>query len=178
MDDWSRRAVLGASGAALTGLAGCTSLPGGGGGADGTTDGETATSPLSLDTYDVGGSSGETVAVREPGTVTLLDFFATWCAPCKPMMAELRQVRDDNPDLHMLSITWEREQSAIEEFWREYEGTWNVASDPALQTGKAYDVGGQLPTTLLLDADGEERWRHVGLAQAGTISEQVEAARE
>jgi thiol-disulfide isomerase/thioredoxin len=175
MDDRSRRAVLGASGAALAGLAGCTSLSGGGGSdADG---GATTATPLTLDTYDVAGSSGETVAVRERGTVTLLDFFATWCAPCKPMMAELRQVRSDFPDIHMLSITWEQEQAAIEEFWREYEGTWNVASDPDLTTGEEYGVGGQLPTTLLLDADGNEAWRHVGLARADKIGSQVEAAR-
>jgi len=173
MDDWSRRSVLGASGAALVGLAGCTSLSGSGR----TTDG-TGESGLSLETYAVGGSSGETVPVQEAGTVTLLDFFATWCAPCKPMMAELRQVRADYPDVHMLSVTWETEQSAIEEFWREYDGTWNVASDPELATGEKYDVGGQLPTTLVLDAEGNEAWRHVGLARADKISTQVEAARE
>jgi thiol-disulfide isomerase/thioredoxin len=175
MDDWSRRAVLGASGAALTGLAGCTSLSGGGD-SGGSGSGATTADGLTLDTYDVAGSSGETVPVREPGAVTLLDFFATWCAPCKPMMAELRQVRSEFPDIHMLSITWEQEQAAIEDFWTEYEGTWDVASDPQLETGEQYDVGGQLPTTLVLDAEGNEAWRHVGLARADKIGSQVEAA--
>ena len=178
MDDRSRRTVLAASGAALAGLAGCTSLPGSGndaegGGADGSTP-----AGLTLATYDVGGSSGETVPVRAPEGVTLLDFFATWCAPCKPMMDELRQVRSEYPDLHMLSITWEREQAAIESFWREYEGTWNVASDPDITTGEKYGVGGQLPTTLVLDADGNEAWRHTGLVRADDIAAEVEAARE
>jgi thiol-disulfide isomerase/thioredoxin len=175
MDERTRRAVLGAGGVALAGLAGCTSLSGGSGGTDGR-GGATTAARLQLDTYEVGGSTGETVPVREAGTVTLLDFFATWCAPCKPMMAELRQVRADFPDIHMLSITWEREEGAIRDFWREYEGTWNVASDPQLQTGEKYGVGGQLPTTLLLDADGNEAWRHVGLARADKIGERVEAA--
>jgi len=178
MEDRSRRAVLAASATALAGLAGCTSLPGSGSDAgDGAADGSTPTG-LTLDTYEVAGSAGETVPVRAPEGVTLLDFFATWCAPCKPMMAELREVRSEFPDLHMLSITWEREQEAIEEFWREYEGTWNVASDPDLTTGEEYDVGGQLPTTLVLDAEGNEAWRHTGLVRADDIAAEVEAARE
>lgn len=177
MDHWSRRAVISSGGIALAGLAGCASLPVGGADSAGSADGS-APEGLTLDTYAVAGSSGETVPVRAPDSVTLLDFFATWCAPCKPMMDELRQVRADFPDVHMLSITWETEQAAIESFWREYEGTWNVASDPDITTGEEYGVGGQLPTTLLLDADGTEAWRHTGLVRADDIAAEVEAAQE
>ncbi|MFQ3295923.1 MAG: hypothetical protein ACI8VE_003015, partial [Natrialbaceae archaeon] len=73
MDPWSRRAFVTTGGIAVAGLAGCTGLPVGG------VDSADEVG-LTLDTYAVAGSSGETVPVRASDSVTLLDFFATWCA--------------------------------------------------------------------------------------------------
>lgn len=149
----SRRCFL--AGAVAVGLAGCL-------GGDDTDTGR-------LDTYDVAGSPGDPVPVRPDGTVTLLDFWATWCAPCKPQMAELREVRETFPEVHMLSITNEEDGDAIRTFWREYRGTWPVASDPEVRTNDRYGVT-RVPTLLVLDAEGTEVWRHVGLAAADDIA--------
>ena len=149
------------AGALAVGTAGCL------GGSDSGAD--------TVDTYDVGGSPGGTVPVRPEGAVALLDFWATWCAPCKPQMAELRAVRKRFPDTHMLSITNEEDGEAIRSFWREYDGTWPVASDPAVRTNERFDVT-RIPTLLVLDAEGAEIWRHVGLAAADTVAEALREA--
>jgi len=160
----TRRRFLRVGGAgSLAALAGCL---GGGGASDG----------LTLPALDAAGSPGDAVRVQPPDRVVLLDFFATWCAPCKPQMAHLREVHDEFPGVHLLSITTERDKAAVRAFWREYEGTWPVALDPDLRATERYSAG-QVPTLLLLDADGEETWRHVGLAAADTIAAEVEAAR-
>lgn len=171
MADYTRRSALRTGGLALAvGLAGCTSTFDGGA-TDGAPDGD----GIRLETYDVGGSSGETVRVLPPGEVALLDFWATWCAPCKPQMAELRAIRERFPGVHMLSITNEDDERAIREFWRDYEGTWAVASDPDLETNDEFGVN-RIPTLLVFDADGEEVWRHVGLAAAETVADALREA--
>ncbi len=127
-----------------------------------------------LQSISVAGSPGGPVAVL-PDRVTLLDFWATWCAPCKPQMAELRAVHERFPGVHLLSITNESDRPAIERFWREYEGTWPVAQDTELRTSERFDVT-RMPTLLVFDGEGREVWRHVGLARADRIAEPLREA--
>lgn len=167
-----RRTVLrlGGAGGAVA-LAGCLGATGEGGAPAAGATPEEGT----IDTLDVAGSSGERVPVVAADRVTLLDFWATWCAPCEPQMAELRSVREEFPDVHLLSITNEEDEAAVREFWTEFGGTWPVAMDPGLRTNDRFDVT-RIPTLLVLDPSGSERWRHVGLAAADTIAEQVREA--
>jgi len=143
-------------------LAGCLDSGGAGDGPDG--DGDR------IATYDVGGSPGDPVPIRPDGQVALLDFWATWCAPCEPQMAELREIRERFPNVHILSITNEDQDAPIREFWTDHQGTWPVASDPELRTNDRFDVT-RIPTLLVFDPDGTEVWRHVGLAAADSIAE-------
>jgi thiol-disulfide isomerase/thioredoxin len=167
----SRRAVLRAAGAgSLAGLAGCLgdvrSQLAGGGDSDG---------GLALESLAVGGSPGGELVVNPTGEVTLVDFFATWCQPCKPQMDGLGAIRERYPDLSMRSITNETDREAVRGFWREYDGTWPVLIDPEAEAQRTYRPPG-MPTLFVFDADGEEVWRHTGLARTERIAEAVETA--
>lgn len=184
--DESRRRFLARS-ASVCGLAGVTAGLAGCTGSDTATRGgtpaggsreatQTPTDRLRLEALDVGGSPGGRVVVEPPGEVALLDFFATWCAPCKPQMGELRAVRESVADLHMLSVTREAETEAVASFWREFDGTWPVAQDPELAAFRTYGVS-RIPTLVVVDPSGTEVWRHSGLAATADVVENVEAAR-
>lgn len=168
-----RREYLGACGLFAGALAGCLgdATSGTGGGDSSATDGATATpGENELRTLDVAGSPGGVVPVVPESEPALLDFWATWCAPCEPQMDELRAVRESFSDLHLLSITNESDAEAVRSFWREHDGTWPVAIDTDLRTNQRFDVT-RIPTLLVLDAEGDVVWDHVGLAAAETIRE-------
>lgn len=188
MDQQSRRTVLAAATAGVTALAGCSgsaldpsngpeSGADGGSGTGGETPAEAAGEPIELETLDVEGSPGETLPVRQPDSVTLVDFFATWCKPCEEQMPDLRTVAAENPDVHMVSITTEREAEAVAEFWREHEATWPVALDTEALAIERYGVQG-FPTMVIIAPDGEISWRHTGISDAATIGSKLEAARQ
>ena len=185
MERSSRRRFLASAAAACAALAGCSSSPGSGDGGttapdhgDGTSTtgaGDAASGGLRLETVAVEGSPGGEITFDPPGEPVLLDFFATWCAPCKPQMEHLRTIHGEFDALSMRSVTRETDADAIRSFWRDYEGTWPVAMDPKLFAFEKYGVT-RVPVKIILDAEGNEVWRHAGLAGADQIRGPVEEA--
>lgn len=172
----TRRRALAAAAAGVATLAGCSGLvsdpdpepTADAQGADGTaTDSQDS---LSLETIAVGGSPGETVSLRPTDRPVLLDFFATWCAPCIPQMETLRTVRSTfaPADLRMVSVTSEADEAAVREFWQQHDGAWPVATDPRSRAVREYSVTG-VPTLLVVRPDGTVTWRHTGLAGRDTL---------
>ena len=152
-----RRALLGAVGTAVTGLAGC---------AGGSPTNRTATADASTPSREGslalpsvvtrGDFPDGRVTLRPGGTVTLLNFFATWCKPCREEMPDLRRLRAEyDPDaLHMVSVTPEVDEGLIREFWATYDGTWPVVRDPALTATERWDAN-RYPTNLVFDRNGD-----------------------
>lgn len=96
------------------------------------------------------------VPLRVGGSVTFLNFFATWCKPCQREMPALVKLRDayEPAQLHMVSITSESDEAAIRDFWDEYDATWPVVMDPELVATDHWGVNAY-PTNMLFDERGQ-----------------------
>jgi len=107
------------------------------------------------------------------GKVVLLDFFATWCAPCVEEISALRRLYGEYPhhQLEMISMSAESE-AVLRDFAQEQNMEWIVAPDPGGQINNQYGVQA-IPTLLIVDADGYIRYKHVGLTEESTLRSEI-----
>jgi thiol-disulfide isomerase/thioredoxin len=102
------------------------------------------------------------------GKVVLLNVWATWCAPCRKEMPALDRLQQalGGPDFQVLALSIDNGGTAIVRRFYDEIGikALGIYVDPTTEaTGKLRTVG--IPTTILLDREGRERWRKTGPAE-------------
>jgi thiol-disulfide isomerase/thioredoxin len=98
------------------------------------------------------------------GKVVLLNFWATWCVPCRLEMPALEALyqRHKARGLEVVTVNLDMLSTAgVEAFVKEVGVTFRVGLDPSWSTAQAYQVLG-LPTTYLIDRAGNAVVREVG----------------
>lgn len=112
------------------------------------------------------------------GKGLVVNFWATWCAPCVKEMPDLDRLntRLKNEGIEVLALSSDREGApAVESFYRRHGlKTLPILIDKGGAVGRALKVTG-LPTTLIVDREGREVARVVGLAawDSGPVVELV-----
>ncbi|MDE2561844.1 MAG: TlpA family protein disulfide reductase [Sphingomonadales bacterium] len=141
--DTARRLFLALGVAALGALAALTSVPS----AEAAT--ASAQSPIDLSQYR--------------GKVVYLDFWASWCAPCKlsfRFMNELRVLYGSN-DLVILTVNMDHNRQAAGNFLSDVGSNLPVVYDPSGSLASRFKVSA-MPTTVLIGRDGRVRYVHRG----------------
>ena len=89
------------------------------------------------------------------GSVVFLNFWATWCPPCREEMPSMERLYSKfaGVGLRIVAVDLQESRRDVEAFVREFGLTFQVLLDPAGQVGSAYGVRG-LPTTFLINRDG------------------------
>lgn len=161
-------------GTGLAATAGCLSL--------GPSPGDTI-EPVTIPTFDAPGSEAGSMDVPQPGSVTVIDMFATWCAPCKPTVERLATAREQlGVAATFVSVTGEVFNDSfgeddVVEWWRQHGGPWTVGHDPDSTLTVRLNAS-KLPTTVVVDADRTLVWSHTGIPKAESVAEKVRSAVE
>ena len=93
------------------------------------------------------------------GKPVVLNFWATWCGPCRAEMPDLVALHESDTDLVVLEVNIGEELSAVEEFASEFGMNMTVVLDQEDLIRRAYGVR-NMPTTVFIKADGTigARW--------------------
>jgi thiol-disulfide isomerase/thioredoxin len=104
------------------------------------------------------------------GKVVLLDFWATWCNPCRISMPLLEQLQKEYPNnLVLLTVNLQDPRDDVREFMRQQHLNAQVLLDEQGDVGRVYGST-QIPMQVLIDKEGIVRDVRIGF-NAGTVSQ-------
>jgi len=97
------------------------------------------------------------------GQVVMLNFWASWCGPCRQEMPILESIHRKYKPLGftMLGVNVEPDAKAAEAFLAQTPVSFPIAYDPQSKVSKLYDVAG-MPSTVIVDRKGAVRFIHRG----------------
>ncbi|MEI3606354.1 redoxin domain-containing protein [Pseudogracilibacillus sp. SE30717A] len=100
---------------------------------------------------------GETVKLSEfRGEKILLNFWASWCAPCRSEMPDMQKFHETYDDVVILAVNLtetETSKTNVTNFLDEYEITFPVLMDSETVVANIYNARA-LPTSYLINSDG------------------------
>ena len=107
---------------------------------------------------------GERVSLKDyRGKVILLNFWATWCGPCRMEMPSMEKLWQDfkEEDFVILAIDIQEEGKLVSSFMKERNLSFPVSLDAKGNVARSYGVRG-IPTTFFLNPKGETIGKAVG----------------
>jgi thiol-disulfide isomerase/thioredoxin len=119
--------------------------------------------------------SGQKLSLEDyKGKVVLLDFWATWCGPCRieiPEFVEL-QKRYRDQGLQVIGISMDDGPEPVREFYKQFNMNYPVAmGDPKL--AELYGGIFGLPTTMLIGRDGRIYAKHIGATDISVFEKEI-----
>ena len=118
---------------------------------------------------------GNTVALSQfIGRPILINFWATWCGPCRIEMPELQSVYEeygDSEDFLILALDQDESAEKVAAYFDELGLTFLPLLDEDNQTAKSYGLQGTLPASIFVNPYGEVTIVHRGVMTRGQIDE-------
>jgi thiol-disulfide isomerase/thioredoxin len=108
------------------------------------------------------------------GKVVLLDFWASWCGPCRSALPKVKQLQSiyGGEEFMVVSVSEDNDETTWRGFVAEHQMSWAQRFDGNSSFMRQYQVQG-LPTYVLLDRDGKEVQRYVGEDPGRSVIERM-----
>lgn len=121
--------------------------------------------------FSITTSDGEYITLDDlRGKVVLLDFWATWCAPCVASVPSLRVLHrryEKEQSFVMIAISSDREVETWRAFTAKNQMVWPQYRDRDSKVQRAFEVRA-FPTYIVIDHEGIMRYRGSGFGSDGT----------
>ena len=101
------------------------------------------------------------------GQVVLINFWATWCGPCKLEMPAI-QARYNDGGFAVLAVDFNESAERVQTFVDDLDLSFPILMDPGGEVQELYRVRGY-PTTFFVDAAGVIQILHIGEMSAETL---------
>ncbi len=103
---------------------------------------------------------GKKVTLSEfKGKAVFLNFWATWCPPCKDEMPSMEKIyREQKGKLEILAVSIDKGSKEVEAFKKEYDLSFPILLDPDNLVAALYELA-FVPTTYLIDRAGNVVFR-------------------
>ena len=105
------------------------------------------------------------------GKWVVLNFFASWCTPCKQEHPEIERFAARHADdAQVIAVLWSDKVGAAKRFFAEYGGDWPLIADPGVKIGLDYGVRGP-PESFVISPDGIVVAKYTGPLTAASLDE-------
>ncbi len=113
------------------------------------------------------GAAGRTSGINDhKGKIIYLDFWASWCGPCRQSFPFLQNLRDQYHDqgFEIVAVNVDVELKDALSFLQNYPVDYPILLDPEGIMATTYGVQG-LPTSFIIDRDGNVVYAHLGFKE-------------
>ena len=105
----------------------------------------------------------------------VVNFWATWCGPCRREQPALQRLAQEYEGrVAFIGINHTDDQAAAREYVRQYGVTYPSLFDPAGEVAFDFEIP-YLPATVIVDADGQLRYRLLGAQPESSFRRYIEA---
>jgi len=110
------------------------------------------------------------------GQVVMVNFWATWCPPCRAEMPDMEQVYQEKKQegFTVLAVNIQEARDPVDQFVKRYGLTFPVVMDASGQVTQQYGIY-SLPSSYFIDREGRIAEVNVGALSKAAISRKVEA---
>ena len=114
--------------------------------------------------FTLGSKAGQNVSLAQyKGQVVMLNFWASWCGPCRQEMPLLESIykKYNRLGFTLIGVNVEPDSNAANEWLKQTPVSFPILYDKESKVSKMYDVAG-MPSTVIIDRTGKVRVLHRG----------------